>query len=166
MEGLFPRTDRSLTRAAARKPFPQSSNDPEMDWIAQDTHESVPRMEGSSPLTNKSEGSIWLADTDDEVLNQLLISTEGTNLCLHDPWTRSTRRVRRDIKSEIEHDYEYFCILEVSSFLLFPFSLLSFLFDCLVLITARSVHVNALHRLPDSNRLAPQTNLLSRHKNL
>jgi len=109
----FRGTRKSSIRSISNFSFHLPSPDPEMDWLAHDSVNYIFKGKSNSTVTPRER--VWLEDADHEVLDQLLISTEGTNLCLHDPWMESTRRVRRDIKSDIDYDREYFCILDVSS---------------------------------------------------
>jgi hypothetical protein len=95
-------------------PGPES----EMDWLLEELEESGQEsgnQDGQAPLMADVE--TWLEDPDPEVLNQLLVSSEGTSLALHDPWRTMTRRVRRNIDSDDDDDdnyrREYFCILDV-----------------------------------------------------
>jgi len=109
-------TRKSAIRSISEKFFHSPSSDPEMDWLAHDSLNYTFKVgKGKSDSTVTPGERVWLEDTDEEVLNQLLISTQGTNLFLHDPWTESTRPVRRDIKSDIDHEHENFCILDVPS---------------------------------------------------
>jgi len=156
-------TRKSSIRTISEKFFPSTSPDPGVDWLVHDSASHILNAEkGKSDATMTPRERVWLEDTDKEVLNQLLVSTEGTDLCLHDPWTESTRRVRRDIKSEIDQDHEYFCILDVLS-PKFP-GLKKWILMCGRAV--RTLHVNDLYRVPHSHSLAPQNGLLPRHPNL
>jgi hypothetical protein len=90
-----------------------------MAWLDEETRieSAADKQRGPSKVPFSPEAETWLEDPDVEVLNQLLVSSEGKSLALHDPWRMSTRRVRREIGSDTEDNFEYrheyFCILDV-----------------------------------------------------